>query len=209
MIHQFPRVYPITDAELSGLSHAEQVKRLSAGGATLVQLREKNLTPAEFYLEARAAIEIARQNGLRIIINDRVDIAAALDADGVHLGQGDLPPQAARDLLGEAVIIGFSTHNLDQAREAIRLPINYLAIGPVFETSTKKDTEPVVGLDAIRELRGIAGDLPLVAIGGITAENAGQVLDAGADSVAVISALLAAPNAIPETTQNLIKRLSQ
>jgi thiamine-phosphate pyrophosphorylase len=208
MIHRFPRVYPITDVGLSGLSHAEQVKRLSAGGATLVQLREKNLSPAEFYLEARAAIEIARQNDLRIIINDRVDIAAALDADGVHLGQGDLPPQAARDLLGKAAIIGFSTHNVEQAREALHLPINYLAIGPVFETRTKKDTEPVVGLDAIRELRGIAGDLALVAIGGITAENAREVLDAGADSVAVISGLLAAPNAIPETTRDLIKRLS-
>jgi thiamine-phosphate pyrophosphorylase len=111
-------------------------------------------------------------------------------------------------LLGKAAIIGFSTHNVEQAREALRLPINYLAIGPVFETRTKSDTEPVVGLDAIRELRGIAGDLAVVAIGGITVENAHEVLDAGADSVAVISGLLAAPNAIPETTRDLIKRLS-
>jgi thiamine-phosphate pyrophosphorylase len=208
MIQRLPRVYPITDTGISGLSHAEQVKRLIAGGATFVQIRDKDLSPSEFYLEAKAALDEARQNRLRVIINDRVDIVAALDADGVHLGQGDLPPQAARKLLGEAAIIGFSTHNVEQAREAISLPINYLAIGPIFATRTKRDTEPVVGLEAIREIRQIAGDLPIVAIGGITGENASEALDAGADSVAVISLLLSDPNAIPERTRGLIARLS-
>lgn len=207
MIHQLPTVYPITDTGISGISHAEQVKRLSVGGATFVQLRDKNLSPSEFYLEAQAALAIARQHRLRIIINDRVDVAAALDADGVHLGQDDLPPIAARKLLGEKAIIGFSTHNIEQAREAITLPINYLAIGPIFETRTKNDTEPVVGLEVIRKIREIADDLPIVAIGGISAENAHEVRNAGADSVAVVSALLADPLAIPERTRALIERL--
>lgn len=207
MIHQLPTVYPITDTGISGISHAEQVRRLSVGGATFVQLRDKNLSPSEFYLEAQAALAIARQHRLRIIINDRVDVAAAVDADGVHLGQDDLPPIAARKLLGEKAIIGFSTHNIEQAREAITLPINYLAIGPIFETRTKNDTEPVVGLQVIRKIREIADDLPIVAIGGISAENAHEVRNAGADSVAVVSALLVDPLAIPERTRALIERL--
>jgi thiamine-phosphate pyrophosphorylase len=202
-----PRVYPITDTTLSGLSHAEQLKRLIEGGATFVQLRDKNSSPADFYTQARAALEIGRQNGIRIIINDRVDIAAALGADGVHLGQDDLPPEAARKSLGDNAIIGFSTHNVDQARKAVGLPIDYLAIGPIFDTGTKSDTEPIVGLDGIREIRPILGKLPLVAIGGITAENAHEVLAAGADSVAVISAILCAPNEISPQTQRLIDML--
>jgi len=207
MVHQLPTVYPITDTGISGISHAEQVKRFSAGGATFVQLRDKNLSPSEFYLEAKAALAIARQHGLKIIINDRVDIAAALDADGVHLGQDDLPAIAARELLGEKAIIGFSTHNIEQALEALNLPIDYLAIGPIFGTRTKKDAEPVVGLEVIRKIREIAPELPIVAIGGITAENAHEVREAGADSVAVVSALLVDPVAIADSTRDLIERL--
>jgi thiamine-phosphate pyrophosphorylase len=208
MIPAFPRVYPITDTGLSGLSHAEQVKRLSAGGATLAQLRDKSLSPSDFYHQSREALEIAREYRLRIIINDRVDVAAALGADGVHLGQDDLPPEAARKLLGTSAIIGFSTHNVEQARKAVGLPIDYLAIGPIFKTGTKLDTEPIVGLEGIREVRPIVGELPIVAIGGITLENARAVLEAGADSVAVISALLSHPNTISERTRRLIDRLS-
>jgi thiamine-phosphate pyrophosphorylase len=189
-----PKLYPITDARLSGLSHAEQVRRLTAGGATLVQLREKQKDAREFYREAEEALGIARSNGVRLIINDRVDLAAALGADGVHLGQDDLSPTAAREILGDRAVIGFSTHNLEQAREAARLPVDYIAIGPIFETLSKENPDPVVGLDGLRLVRQAVGPMPLVAIGGIGRENIPEVLAAGADSVAVISLLLAEKN---------------
>ncbi|CAN5808174.1 thiamine phosphate synthase [soil metagenome] len=198
------RIYPLTDVRLSGLSHAEQVVRLSDGGASLIQLREKNLTPREFFKQAEEASNIARQRGVRIVINDRVDIALALEADGVHLGQEDLPPEAARRLLGDSAIIGVSTHNLEQALRAIRLPVNYLAIGPIFTTSSKSNSEPVLGLDGLRLVRDAIGDFPLVAIGGISHENAPKVWESGADAVAVISALLENPHEVVNRTKALL-----
>ncbi len=186
-----PKLYAITDARLSGLSHAEQVARLSNGGATFVQLREKHLAPREFYREAEAALKIARARGVGLIINDRADIALALSADGVHLGQDDLPPEAARRLLGDSAIIGFSTHSVEQARVAARLPVNYIAIGPVFPTSSKENPDPVIGLDGLRRVRAEVGDMHLVAIGGISFQNMHDTLRAGADSVAIIGSLLA------------------
>jgi thiamine-phosphate pyrophosphorylase len=185
-----PRLYPITDRLLSGLSHAEQVARLSEGGARLVQLREKHLSPREFYSEAEEALKVARARGVRLVINDRADIALALGADGVHLGQDDMPPLAARALLGDKAIIGFSTHSVEQAVGAARLPIDYVAIGPVFATSSKDNPDAVVGLEGVRGVREVLGPIPLVAIGGVTRERARAVLEAGADSVAVLSALL-------------------
>lgn len=203
-----PKIYPITDARLSSLSHAEQVRRLSAGGATFVQLREKHLSPREFYTEAEDALRVARELGVRLVINDRVDIALALAADGVHLGQDDLPPAAARKLLGERAVIGFSTHNEEQAREAMRLPVDYLAIGPIFQTSSKENPDPVVGLEGLRRVRRIVGQIPLVAIGGIRPENAREVLEAGADSVAVISLLLdGGPEGIEHRTRQILANL--
>ena len=204
---QLPRVYPLTDTQLSGLSHAEQVRLLNRGGATLVQLREKQMSPKEFYEQAKAAVAVAEQCGVRLIINDRVDVALAVGANGVHLGQNDLSPEAARKLLGEQAIVGYSTHNIEQAIEASKLPIDYLAIGPIFTTSTKSDTAPVLGLEGLRTVRQTIGDLPLVAIGGITQANAPDVIQAGADSVAVISALLACPDRITEATQTLFQSL--
>lgn len=203
----FPReatIYPITDVRLSGLSHAEQTRRLIEGGATLIQLREKHQPPREFYRQAQDALHIARKRGVRIVINDRVDIAQALDADGVHLGQDDLPPEEARRILGGRALIGFSTHNLEQANRGSKLPVDYLAIGPIFATSSKANAHPVVGLEGLRQVRRIVGRLPLVAIGGITHENAPQVLDAGADCLAVISAVLSSPEEIAHHTQQLI-----
>jgi thiamine-phosphate pyrophosphorylase len=185
-----PKLYPITDRRLTGLSHAEQVARLCEGGATLVQLREKHLSPREFYREAEGALRVARERGARLIINDRADIALALGADGVHLGQDDLRPEAARRLLGENAVIGFSTHSVEQAAEAARLPVDYIAIGPVFATSSKEKPDPVVGLEGVRRAREVTGRISLVTIGGITRENARAVLEAGADCVATISALL-------------------
>src|SRR5947209_17148414 len=191
MPFELPKLYPITDRRLSGLSHAAQVARLCEGGARLVQLREKHLSPREFYREAEGALKVARSRGVRLVINDRADIALAVGADGVHLGQDDMPPEAARVLLGEGAVIGFSTHGVEQAVAAARLPVDYIAIGPVFATQSKENPDPSVGLEGVARMREAVGRLPLVAIGGITQENARSVLDAGADSVAVISALLA------------------
>ena len=190
MLIDLPKIYPITDARLSGLTHAEQVRRLAAGGATFVQVREKHLSPREFYKEAEAALRVARELGVRLIVNDRADVALAIGADGVHLGQDDMPPAAARSLLGERAVIGFSTHNVEQAREAVRLPVDYLAVGPIFETSSKENPDPVVGLEGLRRVREIVGQIPLVAIGGVRPENLSEVLLTGADAVAVISLLL-------------------
>ena len=201
---KLPKLYPITDTRLSGLSHAEQIRRLSAGGATFIQLREKQHAPREFYREAEEALRVARSCGVRLIINDRVDIALALTASGVHLGQDDLPPAAARELLGERAIIGFSTHNVEQATVAARLPVDYIAIGPIFETTSKENPDPVVGLDGLRSVRQIVGEIPLVAIGGISRRNIKEVLEAGADAVAVISLLLADSLKIEERTREIL-----
>lgn len=161
----------------------------------------------DFYEQAKAALAVAERRGVKLIINDRVDVALAIGAHGVHLGQDDLPPEAARKLLGAAAILGYSTHNVDQALEAVKLPIDYLAIGPIFHTTSKPDTFPVIGLEGLGAVRRAIGEFPLVAIGGITHANARDAIEAGADSVAVISALLADPNRITETTRSLIQSL--
>ena len=198
-----PRIYALTDVRVSGLSHAEQVELLSAGGATLIQLREKGLPARNFYQQAKAAIEVAARRGVQLIINDRVDVALAVGAAGVHLGQDDMPPEAARSLLGPNAVIGYSTHNIDQALAATKLPIDYLAIGPIFPTTSKSDTAPVLGLEGLRTVRRAIGAFPLVAIGGVIHANSREVIEAGADSVAVISALLSDPTRITEVTRKL------
>jgi thiamine-phosphate pyrophosphorylase len=210
MSFELPKLYPITDRRLSGLSHAEQVARLCEGGATLVQLREKHLSPREFYREAVEALKVARLFGARVVVNDRVDVALAAGAGGVHLGQDDMPPEAARALLGEGKVVGFSTHGVEQASGAARLPVDYIAIGPVFSTSSKERPDPVVGLEGVRRVRGaVGGSVKLVAIGGISLESAPSVLEAGADSVAVIGALLdtSDPAAITRRTREFLARL--
>jgi len=200
---RLPRVYPLTDVQLSGLSHAEQVRLLSLGGATLVQLREKQMAGLQFYEQARAAVAA----GVPLIINDRVDIALAVGAHGVHLGQDDMPPEAARRLLGDEAVIGYSTHNVEQAKKALTLPIDYIAIGPIFTTSSKTNPSPTLGLEGLRAVREAVGNAQLVAIGGISHSTAHAVIEAGADSVAVISALLADPAQISHATQSLITSL--
>lgn len=208
MMRFLPKVYPITDLGLSGLSHAEQIELLIKGGATFIQLREKNLSPFEFFQQASMAVDSARKRGVQVIINDRVDIALTVKANGVHLGQDDLPPEAARRVLGAEATIGYSTHNIEQVGQALELPIDYLAIGPIFSTTSKSDTEPVVGLEGLRAVRKVVGKLPIVAIGGITNENANAVIEAGATSVAVISTLLSDPKLISERTRSLIDSLN-
>jgi len=191
MVFNLPRIYPITDTSISGLSHSEQIERLAAGGATLIQMREKRASPREFYRMALDAMTIATKLGVQIIVNDRVDIAVAVDADGVHLGQDDLPPERARVLLGKSRIIGFSTHSLEQAIAADSAPIDYIAIGPIFNTASKEKPDPVVGASAISAIKPHLKK-PLVAIGGITLDTVSEVIAAGADSVAIISDLLTA-----------------
>ena len=200
-----PKIYPITDRQLSGLSHAEQVQRLINGGATFVQLREKHLPPIDFLREAEAAAKVAGNNRVTLIINDRVDIAIAISARGVHLGQDDMPVEAARRLVQDDTLIGFSTHTQQQLGTAVRLPIDYVAFGPVFTTSTKQDHDPPVGLEQLRAVSNIAADLPLVAIGGITAANVQAVLRAGADSVAVIASVVGERSRIEHNMRRMLE----
>lgn len=207
MSFTLPKVYPITDTRLSGLSHAEQVKRLIAGGATLIQLREKLMSPRAFYEDAAEAVGIAHAAGGRVLINDRVDIAIAAGADGVHLGQDDMPVDAARRLLGADAIIGYSTHSVEQAIAAVNLPVDYLAIGPVFATTTKGDTSPTVGIEGIRAVRDAIGDFTLVAIGGIDEDRLKSVIDAGADSAAMIGAIVADGAGIEARMRQIIAKM--
>ncbi len=195
---ELPKIYPITDARLSKISHAEQVEKLIKGGAIFIQLREKYASAREFYKLAENALKIARKHDVKIIINDRADIALALKADGVHLGQDDLPPVEARKILGEKAIIGFSTHNIEQAIAAVRMPIDYLAIGPIYATETKENPDAIVGLEGLRKVREATGNFPLVAIGGINSENFREVYDAGANSAAIISNLISEAEKISE-----------
>lgn len=201
---KLPNIYPITDTQISGISHTEQVSRLIAGGAKIIQLREKNAEPIDWYDDALSVAKLCREKGVTLIVNDRVDIALAIEADGVHLGQTDMPPDAARRMLGHSAIIGFSTHTPEQVREAVNFPIDYIAFGPVFPTTTKTDPDIIVGLEMLRQVRQLAGDLPLVAIGGISFENAASVFDAGADSLAMIGALVADPSQIEERITRFI-----
>lgn len=206
----YPFVYPITDTTISGRSHAEQVALLGDAGATFVQLRDKNLPALDFYNEAKIALKIAAEKGITLIINDGVDIALALGASGVHLGQDDLLPEVARKLLGDDAIIGYSTHSVSQAIAAAVLPVDYIAIGPIFPTGTKTNPDPVVGLEGLRAVRDAIGDMALVAIGGITESNAAAVIESGANSVAVISALLSGgPAAISDRYRMLTRNLTQ
>jgi thiamine-phosphate pyrophosphorylase len=200
-----PPIYPITDTRLSGLSHAALVQQLIAGGATLIQLREKHTSPREFYEDAEKAVEIARARNVKIIINDRVDIALTLGADGVHLGQEDLPPAEARKILGENAIIGYSTHSIEQALEAAKLPLDYIAFGPVYDTRTKENPDKTVGLDGLKWVREAVAGFPLVAIGGINSANLQPVFEAGADSAAIISDLFTVPGHITQKMTYLLQ----
>lgn len=182
-----PRLYAIT-SERAVVSHVEQAAILARAGVRLIQIRDKSASGRDLVDLARAAIEIAHRYGALLIVNDRVDVAKAAGADGVHLGQDDLPARAAREILGPSAIVGLSTHSSEQAREAALEPVDYVAIGPVFGTTTKENPDPVVGLDGVSAVRALV-TTPLVAIGGVTLESAVSVIAAGADSVAVVGDL--------------------
>ena len=180
----FPSLYALTDSAAAA-SHVEQVRELVGAGVRIIQIRDKRASGKELFEVVVAALEITRPAGVRLIVNDRVDIALAAGADGAHVGQDDLPGESAREILGPSAIIGVSTHSMPQAVAAASLPVDYVAYGPIFATSTKEDPDPVVGVDGLRAVRSVVA-LPLVAIGGVTLERAPSVFAAGADSVAVV-----------------------
>ncbi len=188
-----PAFYPILDPQqvaLRGLDSMEVARALLGAGAEWLQLRHKGeFTRADYDL----AVELGRlvhQAGAQYVINDRVDIALMAGADGVHIGQDDLPPSAVRKIAGDRLFIGFSTHNEAQLRAGDKEPVNYLALGPIFATASKQNPDPVVGVDELARLRRLTSK-PLTAIGGITKETAAKAFAAGADSVAIISDFLA------------------
>jgi thiamine-phosphate pyrophosphorylase len=179
------------------------LREAAAQGIRLFQYRDKRATMRDAYLIARALRQAATEMGSLLIVNDRCDLAMAVDADGVHLGQEDLPIAYARRLLGPGKIIGLSTHTMPQVREAVSAQPDYIGFGPVFSTSTKADHDPVVGLEGLRAARALT-TLPMFAIGGITAESSRRVMEAGADGVAVISAILKAAD-----LESAIKKFQQ
>jgi thiamine-phosphate pyrophosphorylase len=181
-----PRLYAIADASFG--DPVRIAEALFRGGAQLVQVRNKEASSGILLSQVERIMSIAPPGSL-VIVNDRVDVARIARAGGVHLGQHDMPVAAARKILGPAVIIGVSTHSAEQAREAVTLPIDYLAIGPIFRTSTKKNPDPVVGIEGLRAVARLTAK-PIVAIGGITLETSRDVFIAGAHSIAVIRDLL-------------------
>lgn len=187
-----PCVCLVTDRLLCrGRSLVEVVARALAGGVTMVQVREKEADTETFISVARAVRDCTRRHGVPLIINDRVDVALAVGAEGVHLGQRDVPPEEARRMLGAEAIIGLSVESDADVIAAEGRPVDYYGISPVFATSTKRDHAPALGLDGVRRLRGLTRR-PLIGIGGIHAANAGAVVAAGAEGVAVVSAVCAA-----------------
>lgn len=185
-------LYLVTDRPLMrGRALLDVVLAAVAGGAGMVQLREKTCDTGEFVALARALVVRLAPLGVPLLINDRVDVALACGAQGVHLGQRDMPVADARRLLPAGSLIGWSVETPDDLARAAALPLDYLAISPVFATRTKADTAPPWGLDGLRRARAATG-LPLVAIGGVGAGNARALRQAGADGLAVVSALCAA-----------------
>ena len=188
-----PRLYVILDrAAARGRDLLTILDATLAGGCRLVQLREKEWPSGRLLPMAERLRDRCRAAGATFIVNDRLDLALALGADGVHLGQDDLPPAAARPLLRPGMILGLSTHSLEQARAAQAAGADYVAVGSMFPTGTKPDFQ-LVGPELIGKLRGEIS-VPLIGIGGITHDNVAQVIRAGADGVAVISAVCGAPN---------------
>lgn len=203
---ELPRLYPILDADAlarAGLPLATAARVLHDEGVRWVQYRDKRASDAEVVERLRALREIFPAGKAVLLVNDRVHLCAEVGADGVHIGQDDAAPAKARRMLGADKLLGVSTHNIAQLRAAVKTrAADYLAIGPVYGTASKENPDPVVGLDGLRTARATTV-LPLVAIGGITAGTAREVLESGADAVAVISALL--PPAGHETELDMIQ----
>jgi thiamine-phosphate pyrophosphorylase len=188
------RLYLVTDRSLSkGRDMEWLVEEAVKGGVTMVQLREKDCSTREFIELAIRLKQRLLPCGVPLIINDRLDVALAADADGLHIGQSDMPYEMARRLLGKNKIIGLSVENLEQARQANRLDVDYIGISPVFSTPTKTNTSLPFGLEGIREVMSFTKH-PAVAIGGINLSNTVEIMQAGADGIAVVSAICSAEN---------------
>ena len=172
---------------------AEVLTTAAEAGASLFQYRNKTASMKDAYVEALVLRQAAAKAGVLFIINDRCDLALAVDADGVHLGQGDLPLDLAKKVMGPDKLIGISTHNPDQVREATAGKPDYLGFGPIFKPGSKQGHDPVVGLEGLRAMRSLTS-LPVFAIGGIQIDQAGEVMRAGANGVAIVSAILKAPD---------------
>jgi thiamine-phosphate pyrophosphorylase len=202
-----PPLYVILDPEQTRGRAAETVlHELLAGGVSILQLRVKAMAPSDFFELAKRARAKTRAHGCKLIINDRVDIVLACDADGVHLGQDDLPLAAGRKLMGNK-IVGISTHDIEQAREAERNGADYIGFGPMFGTSTKNTGFAPRGIEMLRQIRtGVK--LPIVAIGGINEQNVRQVWQAGADSAAIISDILGADDVLSKTKRIIAAKAS-
>lgn len=188
-------LYPIVDTLGDPCrTHADIAAAVLRAGAPLLQLRVKDRTTRDFVEIARQVKRGADAAGAALVINDRADIAALIDAAGVHLGQDDLPAEAARTVLGNGKLIGLSTHNVAQAEAAARSEaVDYIGFGPIFATGSKSNPDPVQGVESLREIRRLTR-LPIVAIGGITAATMLQALGAGADAVAMIGEIVRAPD---------------
>jgi thiamine-phosphate diphosphorylase len=201
-----PRLYAVIDPiQAGGRSPLEVAGTLLAAGVRLIQFRDKLASSGELWACAQQLAACVHQSRGVFVVNDRADIARAVDADGVHLGQEDLPVEGARHVLGPAQWIGYSTHVLEQVKEADRTSADYIAFGPVFPTASKQNPDTVVGLEGLRAARR-ATRKPLVAIGGITVQNARAVMEAGADSVAVIRGLVGAPD-VRQRAEEFLKLL--
>lgn len=188
------RLYLVTDQSCAGgRTLTDVVAAAVQGGVTCVQLREKLLNTRDFFAQALLLKELLAPHGIPLVINDRIDVALACGAQGVHLGQGDMPVAQARRLLPPDVFIGLSVETMDDVARSASLSVDYLGVSPIHATPTKTDTQMPWGLDGLRKVRS-ATALPLVAIGGIHAGNARAVLAAGADGLAVVSALCSAPD---------------
>jgi thiamine-phosphate pyrophosphorylase len=185
-------LYLVTDRGLArGRTTLEIVQAAARGGVTVVQLREKECDTREFIEQALTLKEFLKTRGIPLIINDRVDVAQAAEADGVHLGQSDMPLKMAKKILGDSMIIGISAESLPDAVEAEKGGADYLGVSPIYATPTKTDTAPPLGLEGLREIRQ-AVKIPLVGIGGLSKENCAEVIRHGADGVAVVSAIVTA-----------------
>lgn len=187
----FPPLYAILDADQAAGGACNLALVLSRAGVQLIQLRDKRASAVKIFEAAQNLVKTLAPAGVRVIINDRPDIAVMVGAGGTHIGQQDLPVDEARQICGRARWVGVSTHNLEQFRAAAFTSADYIAVGPIFPTATKENPDPVVGLEFLRAARKLTNK-PLVAIGGITVESAGTVFQAGADCVAVIQNLLSA-----------------
>jgi thiamine-phosphate pyrophosphorylase len=199
-----PRVYPITDKRLAQAStHLAIVRELARGGATLVQVRDKETPVRELLADLERCVEFCRAKGLLLLVNDRCDLALSVGAAGVHLGQDDLPSRAARELLGPDRILGLSTHSPLQVRGSRRLPVDYIGFGPVYATGTKPGANPETGLAGLRRACSLTRR-PVVAIGGIGLDQIQEVLAAGAASAAVISAVMR-PRQVARRMEELLR----